>query len=291
MLEYCYIPYFNDYTRISPGDGRSCVDNAYVKSSIPIQSYKLKYDLTDHLPLFLKLDQKINEEEPQQVSKLINFKKFKKKGQKMNWREILDIEDAERATNVFIDKLQLLIKNSTYNKRKKLEPKKSWITPTLVISINKKQKLYKEHKKKPKDKKLEKKYKDYAKILKRVLKEAKSRHKKEVVEKCSNNKKKIWDFVNKKIGRKKSKIKVQNEYIFNETKTEKIKSEIGKANYFNQYFKNIAKEIYEESNPNQQRQRNYSENNNIKLNEKTFFLFLTNAEEITKIIQKLKEEG
>ena len=77
-----------------------------------------------------------------------------------------------------------------------------WITKAIIVSCKKKELLYNLWKKNKESTTLKKEYMDYAKILNRVIKDAKVTYEKNRINDISNNSKKLWNIINEKIGKK-----------------------------------------------------------------------------------------
>ncbi|KAJ8666261.1 hypothetical protein QAD02_007923 [Eretmocerus hayati] len=60
FYEMAYEPYFSKDTRISSNlsDG-TCIDNAFIKTNLDIESYRIDQPFTDHYPLLLRVSQPI----------------------------------------------------------------------------------------------------------------------------------------------------------------------------------------------------------------------------------------
>ena len=124
-----------------------------------------------------------------------------------NWNSILTMQDPEDATNAFINIIQNGMSKATKKFKKKKSndniPRKGWITPAILKSINKKnhlEKLWKNSKynntglSNDKDnliKQLEINYKNYNKRLNVIINCAKKNYEDEIVKKCDTIKK-LW---------------------------------------------------------------------------------------------------
>lgn len=56
FLEKGYAPYFRKNTRMDPNGSGSCIDNAFIKVKINIESIRYVYNITHHFPLFLSFN-------------------------------------------------------------------------------------------------------------------------------------------------------------------------------------------------------------------------------------------
>lgn len=281
FLAKCFTPYFNNYTRISPIEGKSCVDNAFVKSSCQITSYKLDYLLTDHLPLFLKINNIVPQKVTMTETKLVNYNVLLKLANETNWLVISEQNDVNVATEMLVTKIKKIVEKATYIKKtNRSKIKKNWVTPALLVSIKKKEALYKKYKKSPENFESKLIYTTYAKKLKQILNEAKIKYEQNYVHKYTNNSKKIWNFVNEKMGRKSNKKKAIDQIYDSENKI-MLKNDIEKADYLNIYFTKIAKKLTK----NIVTIQNYNRKN---LNQNSIFFTPVNDYEIFCIINELE---
>lgn len=147
--------------------------------------------------------------------------------------------------------------------------------------MKKKQKLYLAWNKNRTDKQLKKKYKDYERILEKVIYEAKILHEKKQIEKKRKDPKKLWEGINAKINKKKPKQNKIN-YIVDENNC-KISNDKEISNYMNEYFCKIGSKL----------QDRIIQPPNLQVAmppeiEKTIFLEFTNYNEVISVIEKLK---
>ena len=123
-----------------------------------------------------------------------------------------------------------------------------WITPGLINSINKKDRLYKCWKKSINNKnkignvELYENYRKYRKILKILIKAAKQNYYFKKFDKHKGDKKKTWEIINKLRGKETHNIK-PSFYIDNE----RIACRRIIANKFNDYFVSLARTLNTES--------------------------------------------
>lgn len=214
----------------------------------------------------------------------VRYNVLKQLCNKENWEDILTEKDVNMATELFINKVKNNVQKATYSLKQKYSPKKTWITNGLIISCKRKQFLYKRHKKYPANVMYKSEYKTYSNKLSKLLKVARNYHETNIVNAFKNDPKKIWNFVNKKLGREGKNKKTDYEYIIDEDTNSKIDNETDKANYFNTFFRDVTKKITSgiKSNRNQM---------NIKNNANSIFLNPVSTSEIIKLIQKLKNKS
>ena len=178
-----YIPCFLGITRpANDGFGGTCIDNFFFKSnSIAPTAYKLcTNEISDHYSLIVALDIILKQENKKQTS-VVNYTKLKNKANLTDWNSILSIQDPNEAVNVLISNVQNCLNSASFCKTTKKRdrdriPRKRWISPALITSCKKKEMLYKLHKMNPNCPVLKHDYKNYTKILDRVIKDAKFKY-------------------------------------------------------------------------------------------------------------------
>ena len=128
---------------------------------------------------------------------------------------------------------------------------------------------------------MKKEYKNYVKILDKLIKDAKTKHDKEIIQRNSDNPKQIWSIINSKIGNKNKTYSQVNEIINENNVTIKDQTQI--ANIINDHYCNIGKKM---SNkivvPNNKK----IELPNMNVN--SIFIKPTDVFEIKNIIENLK---
>ena len=163
-------------------------------------------------------------------------------------------------------------------------PRKEWITRAVVKSCKHKDKLYKQLKKDPMNESLKSEYKKYVTCLNRVIKGAKIKYDKDLINKNSGNPRQLWKIINSKLGNKGKKDNIISE-IYDENK-EIVKDPTKIANIMNEYYGKMGKEMSDRITA--------PSNKTIQLppsNVKSIFLNPTNEYEINKIIQNLKNKN
>ena len=117
------------------------------------------------------------------------------------WAEYKQIEDPNEAMDLFIDGIIQCEEKSKRNQVKNV-PRKEWITRTLLKSCKKKDKLHKQLKEDPMNERLQREYKNYVKCLNKVIKDAKIKYEKDLIEKNSGDPRQLWKIINSKLGNK-----------------------------------------------------------------------------------------
>ena len=160
----------------------------------------------------------------------------------------------------------------------------SRVTSAIINSCNTKEKLYNRLKHNPDNYELKNKYKTFCKNLTNVIKAAKTKYDKSLIEKKKKNSsdpRKLWACINNKIGRNKNKSDTTIKQIKTESNTI-IKNKTEIANIMNTYYCNLGETLIN---------RIITPNKEIELpksNPNTLFINPTNIYEIIKIIDNLK---
>lgn len=289
LLEKGFYPGFQTITRPSTDDHNkgSCIDNIFIKtSSIKTKTFKLSTLFNDHYPLFISL-QKINKTSVNNKTFIpVDYTKLSRLADNVNWSSILLINDPNIATNELISGLKNCIELSRYSKNKsknhyKSAPRSNWITTGIINSCKTKELLYQICKNEPNNELIKMEYKNYVKVLDKIINEAKLMYDREQIIKNSNDTKKLWKYVNQKLAKNNRK-DGNIIYLYDENKL-KIKDSDKIANTMNSYFCNIGTKL---SNEIQKPQ-----NKEIKLpsmNKNSIFITPTDSFEIASIIHNLK---
>ena len=188
---------------------------------------------------------------------------------------------------MLISKIKNCLNNASScktNKKRDREmiPRKNWISSAIIISCKKKEMLYKLWKMKPDCKDLKNEYKNYSKLLDKVIKDAKLKFERNKIEKSSKDPKKLWEIINNKLGKTK-KANMIIDYIY--ANKNKIVNKEDIANLMNTYFCKVGANL----------SKNIKQPNNVCVkpivkNTKAIFIRPTNTVEICKIINDLKEK-
>ena len=104
----------------------------------------------------------------------------------------MSIQDPDGAVNTLISKIKNCLNNAssceTNNKKyREIAPRKNWISTAIIISCKKKEMLYKLWKMKPDCNDLKNEYKNYSKLLGKVIKDAKFKFERNKIEKSSKD--------------------------------------------------------------------------------------------------------
>ena len=168
-----------------------------------------------------------------------NLRKFNENVSNTNWASFLD-EDPSMAYNNFIDEYSRVY-NACFPlkviKGKLLNNCSSpWITPGLLKSINKKNRLYKKFTRSP-SLSNERKYKTYKNKLNHLIRIAKRKYYDTKFESATNDLRTTWKLLNEVTNKRKSKLPLPSSFA-SERKTITDPMEI--ADKFCKYFTNIG---------------------------------------------------
>jgi hypothetical protein len=208
-----YIPLINKPTRITR-ESATVIDQIVTNEfKSKIKTGIFKCDISDHFPVFL-ISQKCDNNYAHKVIK--NSRKINEKSidifntllSDSNWDDLLDIVQTDKAYDNFHDKLQQLY-NTAFPVVTKCVKKKTlanpWITPGIIKSSKKKQRLYNKFLKK-KTFNNETIYKNYKRIFEMVIKKSKKYYYTEQLLKHKNDRKNTWNIIKEVIGTKKTDI-------------------------------------------------------------------------------------
>lgn len=152
MAQLGYVSYINSPTRFESG---TCLDHMFVcqrlrANNFRIGSYILDTHITDHAPTMLNINlDMLSNNTTQNIPIILNktrfdLQKFKQLLEMQDWSGVVNIQESDEATKVFIDIYQDLITKSkivyTIKLRKNCKRKK-WITNGIVTSIKYRDKL------------------------------------------------------------------------------------------------------------------------------------------------------
>lgn len=246
MQTYNFLPIITRPTRFPEGNQNadpSLLDHIYVNFALPMLPGILHYKVTDHLPVFVNIAhpntniEKIpvkfrvfSPESKQQFTRALAF---------ITWEDLLIHDDINENFNTFFDNITKLynkhfpIKTKIFSSNRFKNP---WLTPGLLNSIKRKNKLFK-------DMKLgmvtEHQYKTYRNCFNATIRSAKQLYYNRLFSSFRVNVKKMWQTVNKitkKASCKQNKITLVND-------NEIVSDDKIVAEKFNKYFTNIAKKL------------------------------------------------
>lgn len=252
LYEYVFMPYINTFTRVSPNGIGSCLDHVFIRNKNNTVSFLpivLQSHITDHFSTLLVIKNNCKIDNICSSSNdSINFVKLRKLFELESWSLVLNDNDVEKATSVFMDRINNFIVAATetkiFHKKPKFKKLKPWITHGLVVSIRKKEKLLCKFKKNPNNEKLKKYIKKYQSILKYLIKLKKKEYYSKLVVEAGSDSKRIWNLVNDFTGKKIKRDDI--DYLKIDNNTVRVMDNLVLcANTFNDFFCNIGKELAE----------------------------------------------
>ena len=247
-------------------------------------------DISDHLPSLVKfrdLLQKNNSVKTITSRNLCekNIERIKNDLQITDWSAVIT-ENVDKALDSFhdllintVNKHSPIITRKIGHNRFRKEP---WVSASILRSINTQKKLYAKSIKSNASTRDMIKYKNYKKILDRLKRISKISYYQTKCVEFKNNIKKLWELINKVIGKTSDKgsiityIKVNEIDILNEKEI---------ANEFGKYFALVGKTFVGKVIPPKHINLYYI--NKIVRNPKTIYMHCTTESEIEKLISKL----
>jgi hypothetical protein len=221
-----------------------------IYNTLSILSGNIFSDISDHLPNFMiiKTNEKLKthkENRPKiRIYSKLNNEKFNQKLNSLDWSSLYNTTDANDAYNGFISKI-ITTFNECYplvTLSRRGSKDKAYITENLKKCCHKKNKLYKKWIKSSTQADRDK-YKNYARILKQLVKASETDYYQTMFEQCKNDSKKLWKNLNHicSYNNKKRKTSNQINKLLHDNKT--ITDSKGIAETFNHYFCNVASNI------------------------------------------------
>lgn len=285
-----YLSQHNIITRLGTVNPGTCIDHMFVgtKSHTELSTFVLKTNISDHFAVLLKIkldNPKSKNYDTHYSITTINTDGIIKSLEKQTWEQVYTSRNANDAAETFVSTLKQIIDTNKTTKIKKAPKKlKTWITEGILKAIKKRDKLNLLQKAQPFNTNLIQYYKKYRNKLNTIIETAKSDHFKKQIDDAKGDKKKIWNTINEVTQYKKKKENLikeihtdQGEIILAHKDTKKA------ANYFNNYFANVATQT-----------NNHSVNPQINLPPPKIFnhtelkLEEINEKEIDETISKMK---
>lgn len=301
MSKHVFFSSINGITR-SQNDSNSNIDHIFSKNLDInlISSYIIRISITDHYgtSILTDVDSLINNKKSEYVSfnqttiKKINYNKLNSILNNEDWNKHFFGLSINDALTRFNEKICTAINSCTNevkikNCRKFIKLKKR-ITRGILVSINKKEKMYKQKRKRPFDLNVVTKFSKYKNLLQIVIKNARILHYQNEILQANSNTKSTWRIINEIIYNKnKPKIPIASLYN-NDNKLVKDKFEI--CNILNDYFTNVGENISKNI-----KKKNYHKldwkylNNNCHVDE-SLFLNPISTNEIENYLNLLKDE-
>ena len=233
-------------------DQMSCLDHFFLKKQrqegkiFETKCIVHNYGLTDHRPTSLTLKYKSPLNTEPTVCEIIDYCKIKEYVGRVDWDEVVEMDDVELAFKVFSNKLREILEKSkkTITSTPKCRIRNNWASNTLANLSREKERLYRLLKKNPSRNDIREQYKMVSKsVVQRGRLERKNHHSK-ILDSFGDDPKKYWNHVKKIKGDKKAMIQTIE---INGIKYSTPQHTPLIANNFNSYFSEIAENLCKSS--------------------------------------------
>lgn len=271
-----------------PTRERNCLDHFMIKinkKKISAFIAILHTTVTDHYTTFMSLRKQKCTQVAKKTTTSINFEQALKKIHEQNLAELLFCDDPSLLTEILIDKLTESINLSTTtvnipNSKRIIKP---WVTPGILRCIKNRNKLQKTYKSDPHNEINKITYNRYRNHCNKLIKKLKRKYDRELLAKSKSNNKLLWKNIKNITYTNKSKS--QNIELIN------IKSTpIESANFINNYFVNIGKQLAQQIQTSVNNNPNYVPNQQ-PTQANSFVLFDTDLNEVDGILMSLKSDS
>ena len=180
---------------------QTCIDNIFCNFvDLKIRSGVIQEKISDHFPTFLIVDnifkKNISRTKKTVTTRIITKEKqseFLKRLETVSWTNVIKEEDVNIAYDKFLDEFLYHYENTFPLVSREVKDKSfhnKWMTPGILKSSRKKQKLYDKYIK-SKLASAQKKYKEYVKVFNKLIKKAKIYYYSDKLKKCNNDIKKL----------------------------------------------------------------------------------------------------
>ena len=218
------------------------IDHVYTDCKTNSMSDVIVTDISDHYATYTTLQGKIKTKDEIKCTK-----RWFKVDDYIKLKELLSVEDwscmnsmsLDRATNHLTERiiaamdLVAPIESKSFSKKENVP----WLTKGIRVSLENSRSFYKQSHKSDCDREI---YKNYKKILDRVIRTSKKNHYNNKVKGAGKDSRKIWSILNEVIDRKQCKHKMPTNFDIN-GETISDKQMIAKA--FNNYFASIGTDM------------------------------------------------
>jgi len=243
-LEYDLIQQVTLPTRITK-DSSAILDHVYTKLKRESISNVVKVDISDHYPVLTSISSLPDKRAKVEITKrwftADTYIDLATLLRHEDWSELLT-KDCEAATNHLVDTivsmLDLLAPVET--KTMKDTHVNRWITPGIARSQKRAADLYKRWRAQVSNSKFEEEYKQYRKVLRSVIREAKRLEIQYSLEDADNDGRKMWSIMNEVVDRKQCRHRIPSRFII---EGESVRNTSKIANAFNHYFASIGSKM------------------------------------------------
>ena len=245
LLTYPFFPTISKPTRITEHSA-TIIDNIYTNAydiADDILSGNLYTDITDHLPVFMLQCSATYKKFQRKVRKRLftanGEEQFKNELAMFDWSNIYDNDDSNMQYTHFTTAVTKLIDKHFPLKTIRMNYntiRNPWITPGIIRSIKRKNKLYRAKLKNPTPKNT-KKFRHYRSKLNHLVIFTKKNYYKSKLDKAQGDMRATWRIINEILNKKKSQPVHISNIVHNGKQFDK---KIDIANQLNNFFTNIG---------------------------------------------------
>jgi exonuclease III len=242
-LGHEYLQLITEHTRVTER-GESLIDHVYVKSNKLFESYVITTDLSDHYATATVITgTKVSNKKTEITKRWFTPETYTQLETLLtahDWSPMDNLNTNEAAIHLektITEYCDLLAPVET--RKLKTRRVNQWTTKGIMISLKHSSRLYKKYKKSKKPD-MKSQYKNYKKLLDKVIKRAKDSHYDKMITDAGSDSRRLWSIINEVIDRKQSRHAIPSVFR-NGDKTITGKKEI--ANLFNRYFAKIGKKM------------------------------------------------
>ena len=286
MFSNSLLPVINRPTRVTTNSA-TLIDNIFISSWQKEQISGILYtDISDHFPIFvIDVKKPISKEEQFVITRIYaqnNIKSFQDKLREIDYSSIFNCSEPQEAFTMFHSIYKSIYDSCFPLRRIKLNyrNRKPWLSIGLKTAIKRKNKLYVQSIKLPTMYNIFK-YKEYKKLLSKLLKKSEREYYDSQFKNNINNMKKSWVLIKEIINKQKSKT-VSNQFIINGKNTT---DPMEIAEGFNKFYINVGPSLASK----------IKDKNDIcpttfikQSNPNSMYMSPVQSDEIVKIINSLK---
>jgi hypothetical protein len=282
-----------NFTREIINQQPSCIDHIWTNSKHTENLIGIiwKTEITDHYTSIYA--QKNNQ--PTKVTpricnrKIIDYDALERQLKDETWAALYCLDEPNMAAAHFEHTLECHIMRATRTKTILIKNNatilKPWITNGLLVSVRRKNQIYKRTKKFPNDKRLLTHYRKYRNYLTSLIRKTKNDFYSRKIADAGNNCKKVWDTINSALSKpaksgKVREIEHDNRIVCADQNPREV------ANIFNTFFANVGKDLASKIVP-----QNNIPTNNPCLNPALTTLSEISPNSIENIIMSLKSDS
>ncbi|RVE43158.1 hypothetical protein evm_012189 [Chilo suppressalis] len=260
----------------------SCLDHMMIKSRSTYLTLVTKTPLTDHSAVLLTLNLSLPKLNHKLVKSKLNIKKLEHDLCKLDFAPVFQSTDANASLLYLINNVEqaILHNTSVVASNKQYQNIKPWITPGIIRCIRHRDKLHMRTKKYPDNLTLLVIYRRYRNFVNNLLKKLKANYEKNELLKAGKDSKRLWRHI--------------KNFTYTSKRHESCSSlllthpsPLISANYVNNYFINMGKDLAERHQP----LNLFSQSLNATTSRNSFVMLDTDQQEILQIITNLKDDS